>query len=91
MIVRDRWKDSTSKVLYVSAEKELPDANSQSFAYWWLASNIGDRFPFGATLSEIYHEILGPKGLSSYDAGELVRNALRFGYLRKGGVPDEEG
>ena len=87
MIVSDRWKEPVGKRSYVVTGKELPgtayDFEGKEYAYWMLAGRIEDEFgDTPATVSEIYHQVTGPLGLTSSDTVKLVRGARSRGYLR---------
>ena len=84
MIIRDRYRESTSQVTYIPTGKEPPiHARMEEQAYWVLVGKIEDRFgDEPVTISEIYHEVLGPLGLTSSDTIQLVRAAKKAGYLR---------
>ncbi len=84
MIVRDRWKEPISKVVYVPTDKEPSlDSGKEEQAYWLLAKQIEDKLgPEGGAISEIYHQVTGPLGLTSSDTIILVRKAKKEGYLK---------
>ena len=84
MIISDRWKDSTSQVIYVPTEKEPPlGASEREQAYWMLSMRIEDALgPEGGTLDEIYHQVMVPLGLSLSDTTHLVKSARAAGYLK---------
>ena len=84
MIVRDKWKEPVGQKAYIPTGKEVPfGAIHTEDAYYMLAGMIEDILgPEGGTIAEIYHKVTGPKGLSSSDTVQLVRNAKREGYLK---------
>lgn len=84
MIISDKWREPTGKVRYTSTGKDIPasDFEGKEYAYWMLARQIEDRFgDEPATVSEIYHQVTGPLGLTSSDTMVLVRAAKKEGYL----------
>lgn len=83
MIISDRWRESTSKVVYTPTGKEPPlYASRNEQAYWMLVGRIEGRLgPEGGTVKEIYHEVTGPLGLTSSDTVQLVKAAKKAGYL----------
>ena len=85
MIISDRWKEPTGQHIYQPTGKEVPfrTFGHKEDAYYMLAGMVEDVLgPEGGTVAEIYHKITGPKGLSSSDTLELVRNAKKEGYLK---------
>ena len=90
MIIRDGWKEPTGKRVYAPTDKELEDWAWESdtstarreTSYWRLADLIRDGLgPEGGTMSDIYHYVASPLGLTSSDTVELVRKAKARGYL----------
>ena len=85
MIIRDRYKEPTGQKFYAPTGKDIPfqTFGRQEDAYYMLAGMIENELgPGGGTIAEIYHKVTGPKGLSSSDTVQLVRNAKREGYLK---------
>lgn len=82
MIIKNVWREPTGRKVFVPTEKD-PGWSGEENAYWALAGAIGDKLgPEGGTLGEIYHEVLGPLGLSLDDTRTLVRGAVKEGYLK---------
>jgi hypothetical protein len=85
MIDKDSlFKPSVSQKVYEPTDK-LPglEARESEGLYWTLAGWIGERLgPGGGTPAEIYHEVLGPKGLTQQDTTQLLYNAKKLGYLK---------
>lgn len=72
-------------VKFHPVDKECEDpGDGKHYTSWWLAESMREQFPGGATMSEIYHKILGPKNLTASDTALVVRNALSLGYLKRG-------
>lgn len=87
MIVTDRWREPTSGRLYTVTGKELPEAGwdfgGRRYAYWTLVEQIYNRFgDTPVTIRDIYYEVTGPLGLSSSDTIDLVKGAVKTGYLK---------
>ena len=88
MLKKDGYREPTSHVAYVSTGKIPPshlggDAQMRHDAYWRLAGLVEEHFgEVPATVADIYHEILGPMGLSSSDTIALLRGAKKEGYLK---------
>jgi hypothetical protein len=87
----DRWKEPTGKRVFKSTGQDLPDwatgmdtpSSRKEEAYWRIAKEIESTLgPEGGTLSEIYHEITGPYGLSLHDTRYLLKEAIKEGYIR---------
>lgn len=84
MIVRDGYREPTSRKVFKPTGKDP----SWTFEHggdipWMFAGRIeGVLGPEGGTIGEIYHQVTGPLGLSLDDTRELVRKAIREGYLR---------
>jgi len=78
------WREPGGTVGYVSTNKDAPfQGNREELAYWFLAQRIDDKFGgTPATISEIYHQVTGPMGLSSLETSTMVRNAKKLGYLK---------
>ena len=83
MIVSDKWREPSGHVIYAPTGKEPPMyVGREEQAYWVLAGRIEDTLgPEGGTISEIYHQVVGPLGLTSSDTVQLVRAAKKAGYL----------
>jgi hypothetical protein len=80
MILRDTYREPRSTRLYIPTGKDVTfQAGSKEQAYWMLSGWVPAT---GATLADIYHSILGPKGLSLDDTKALVQGALESGYLK---------
>lgn len=79
MIIRDTYREPRSQRLYVPTGKDMPFyARDREQAYWVLAGWIPET---GMILADIYHDILGPKGLTLEDTRVLVKGAVETGYL----------
>jgi hypothetical protein len=78
------YKEPKGNSTYVSTHKDAPlQGGKEELVYWVLANKIDDKFG-GApvTVSEIYHQVTGPMGLSVYDTLEVVKRARKLGYLK---------
>lgn len=77
------WKAPAGKATYVSTGKDMPvGGGDEELAYWMLAGRMDSAFGgTPATVAEIYYQVARPMGLSSSEAGQLVRGAKRSGYL----------
>lgn len=81
-------KPSRSATLYASTGKEQPDpftlptprSRDEAFTHWWWSQQIGES-P-GMTVKEAYHEHGMAMGLSSVEVEDLMKNAVRTGYLK---------
>ena len=84
MIVTDKFRRSTDDKLYVPTGKDLdPSGPGEEAAYYTLSGWIDSKFgPQGATVWDVYTEILRPKGLSQSDTQTLLHNSKRYGYLK---------
>lgn len=78
------WKEPGGKKTYVSTGKEMPiGGDDEALAYWMLAGKMDSTFgEVPATVAEVYYQVARPMGLSSSEAGQLVRGAKKSGYLR---------
>ena len=83
-VVRDKYREPTSKALYAGTEK-TPSGEwmgNEEFAYWVLGGAINSEFPGGATLGEVYHGVTGPRyGLSLVQTREMLQKGQRTGYI----------
>lgn len=84
MLIPNRYKEPRSGRLYKPTGKDVPfHASIDEQAHWTLAGLIGENYgDVGATMAEIYHEVLGPKGLTLDDTKALVEGAIKDGYLK---------
>jgi len=84
MIIRDKYRASTSSRLYYPTGKDLPvGSDMREEAYWAFSKQIGDKFgEGGASMQEVYRGVAGPLGLTLDDTRVLVKGALGGGYLR---------
>lgn len=84
VLVSDTYREPGNVIRFVSTGKELEDTrDNRLYPSWVVANSIGDKFPNGATMAEIYHDILGPHGLSADDTVHLVKNAAKLGFLKR--------
>jgi hypothetical protein len=80
------WREPAGTTTFVSTNKDIPfQGGKEELAYWMLAKRIDDKFGGApATVAEIYHQVAGPMGLSSYETTEVVKKAKKMGYLKVG-------
>lgn len=81
--IRDNWTEPRGTTLYSGSGKSPKGvrAGSDDYVYDFLAQRIDEAFPEGATLSQIYHEVTSPLGLTLDDTRDIVRRAKQVGYL----------
>jgi len=80
MFIGNKYREPQSSRIYVSTRKDIPlGAKDKEQAYWVLAGWLPE---FGMTIADIYHDVLGPKGLTLDDTRALVKGAVDSGYLR---------
>ena len=77
------YKESTDKALYAGTGKDPSRApgGSDEYIYDILARRIEEYFPYGASMSEIYHDVTIDLGLSLDDTRDIVRRAKKAGYM----------
>lgn len=82
-IIRDKYREPTSKRMFRPTDKEPGWTFEQAGDIpWMLAGRIEEVLgPEGGTIGEIYHKVTGPMGLSLDNTRDLVRKALKEGYL----------
>jgi len=74
-----------TRIVFKRTGKDLENwQNEREYVVWWMADEVGRQAPEGLTMSEIYHKITGPKGLSGTDTAYLVKRAIEMGYLKRG-------
>jgi len=85
MIVGNNPRSLGTKMKFSRTDKDLENwQNEREYVVWWMADEVGREFPEGATMSEIYHKITGPKNLNKSDTAYLVKRAIEMGYLKRG-------
>jgi hypothetical protein len=88
MLLRDGWEPYRSGVHYVSTGQDYDPRKAHTKydpgeAYWRLSGMVDRTFgPAGATVKEVYEQLLRSEGLSSYETKELVKGAVGAGYLK---------
>ncbi len=85
MIIGNQPRSLGTKMLFIRTEKDLENwQNEKEYAIWWMADETGKLFPEGATMSDIYHKVTRPKGLSQSDTVYLVKRAIEMDYFKRG-------
>ncbi len=86
-IVRDGYKDSISRALYISADKEPEEGKplkTWEYVLWSLAQEMESKFGFEpSTLLEIYRAVGSQFGWTAEDTRDILRRAVQFGYVEK--------
>ena len=85
MYTRQTFKPSVSQVVYEPTGKDIPfeTFDKKEDAYYMFMGLIEQKLgQGGGTISEIYHKVTGPMGLSQSDTIELIRGAKKSGYLK---------
>ncbi len=92
-IVRDNWKEPTSKAQYISADKEPKEGKELKpweYVLWSLAQEMETKFGFGpSTLLEIYRAVGTEFGWTDQDTRDTLRRAVLHGYVIKIGKEKE--
>jgi len=92
-ILRDGYKDSVSRTLYISANKEPKEGKplkTWEYVLWSLAQEIESNFGFEpVTFLRIYKAIGPGFGWTDQDTREVLRRAVNHGYVIKVGKEEK--
>jgi hypothetical protein len=81
------WEEPTGSSIYSSTGKDIEMraevGDRLELAYWMFANRLESNLPQGGTLSEVYHQVSVPLGLSVDDTRELLKRAIKAGFVKR--------